>query len=192
MTTLSHAFQDNFALQISKGKVGTYIEIGANLPRKGSNTFNLEVENGWAGFSIELDKNLKSFWDNSVNRKNKIYWDDAFFGTQVGAVTRGTYTMRIVDPLLFVKNFVPTQYLQPNFPGGKDTMIYKVQITEPLGCVHMDSIEVYKNKTLPSPVQFIPSNLLTPPYAGLNQIFPSVSIAIFDTPLADKPELLSL
>ena len=24
--------------------------------------------------------------------------------------------MRIVDPLLFVKNFVPTQYLQPNAP----------------------------------------------------------------------------
>lgn len=58
--------------------------------------------------------NLKEIPNNKFGTQSEIYWDDAFFGTQVGAVTRGTYTMRIVDPLLFVKNFVPTQYLQPN------------------------------------------------------------------------------
>ena len=26
-------------------------------------------------------------------------------------MTRGTYTLKIVDPILFVKNFVPAQYL---------------------------------------------------------------------------------
>lgn len=60
--------------------------------------------------------NLKEIPNNKFGTQSEIYWDDAFFGTQVGAVTRGTYTMRIVDPLLFIKNFVPTQYLQPNAP----------------------------------------------------------------------------
>ena len=39
------------------------------------------------------------------------------FGTQVGAVTRGTYTLKIVDPLLFVKNFVPQKFLIQNAPA---------------------------------------------------------------------------
>ena len=60
--------------------------------------------------------NLKEIPNNRFGTQSEIYWDDAFFGTQVGAVTRGTYTMKIVDPLLFIKNFVPTQYLQPNAP----------------------------------------------------------------------------
>lgn len=60
--------------------------------------------------------NLKEIPNNRFGTQSEIYWDDAFFGTQVGAITRGTYTMRIVDPLLFVKNFVPTKYLQPSAP----------------------------------------------------------------------------
>ena len=60
--------------------------------------------------------NLKEIPNNKFGTQSEIYWDDAFFGTQVGAVTRGTYTLKIVDPLLFVKNYVPTQYLQPNAP----------------------------------------------------------------------------
>ena len=35
---------------------------------------------------------------------------------QVGAVARGTYTMRIVDPLLFVHNWVPATYISANAP----------------------------------------------------------------------------
>ena len=57
--------------------------------------------------------NLKEIPNNRFGTQSEIYWDDAFFGTQVGAVTRGTYTVKIVDPLLFVKNFVPSKYLQP-------------------------------------------------------------------------------
>ncbi len=55
--------------------------------------------------------NLKEIPNNKFGTQAEIYWDDAFFGTQVGAVTRGTYTLKIVDPLLFVKNFVPQKYL---------------------------------------------------------------------------------
>ena len=60
--------------------------------------------------------NLKEIPNNRFGTQSEIYWDDAFFGTQVGAVTRGTYTLKIVDPLLFVKNFVPAKYLQPGAP----------------------------------------------------------------------------
>lgn len=60
--------------------------------------------------------NLKEIPNNRFGTQSEIYWDDAYFGTQVGAVTRGTYTLKIADPLLFVKNFVPSKYLQPGAP----------------------------------------------------------------------------
>ncbi len=60
--------------------------------------------------------NLKEIPNNRFGTQSEIYWDDAFFGTQVGAVTRGTYTLKIVDPLLFVKNFVPQKYIIQNAP----------------------------------------------------------------------------
>ena len=56
---------------------------------------------------------LKELPNNRFGTQSEIYWDDGFLGTQVGAVTRGTYTLKIVDPILFVKNFVPATYLQP-------------------------------------------------------------------------------
>ncbi|MFI3307382.1 MAG: SPFH domain-containing protein [Mycoplasmatota bacterium] len=58
--------------------------------------------------------NLKEIPNNKFGTQSEIYWDDSFFGTQVGCITRGSYTLKIVDPLLFVKNFVPSKYLQPN------------------------------------------------------------------------------
>ena len=56
---------------------------------------------------------LKELPDNRFGTQSEIYWDDAFLNTQVGAVTRGSYTLKIVDPILFVKNFMPATYLQP-------------------------------------------------------------------------------
>lgn len=56
---------------------------------------------------------LKELPDNRFGTQSEIYWDDGFLNTQVGAMTRGSYTMKIVDPILFVKNFVPATYLQP-------------------------------------------------------------------------------
>ena len=60
--------------------------------------------------------NLKEIPNNRFGTQSEIYWDDAYLNTQVGAVTRGTYTLKIVDPLLFVKNFVPQKYLTPGAP----------------------------------------------------------------------------
>jgi len=56
---------------------------------------------------------LKELADNRFGTQSEIYWDDGFLRTQVGAVTRGSYTLKIVDPILFVKNFVPATYMQP-------------------------------------------------------------------------------
>lgn len=55
--------------------------------------------------------NLKEIPNNKFGTQSEIYWDDAYLGAQVGAVTRGSYTLRIVDPILLVKQFVPLTYL---------------------------------------------------------------------------------
>lgn len=57
---------------------------------------------------------LKELPNNRFGTQSEIYWDDAFLGTQVGALTRGSYTARIVDPILFVKQFVPYAYYGPD------------------------------------------------------------------------------
>lgn len=49
---------------------------------------------------------LKELPNNRFGTQSEIYWDDAFLNTQVGAITRGTYTMKITDPLTFIRNFV--------------------------------------------------------------------------------------
>ncbi|MCL2156650.1 MAG: SPFH domain-containing protein [Methanobrevibacter sp.] len=60
--------------------------------------------------------NFKEIPNNRFGTQSEIYWDDAYLGAQVGAITRGTYTLKIVDPILFVKNFVPVMYYQPDAP----------------------------------------------------------------------------
>lgn len=54
---------------------------------------------------------LKELPNNKFGTQSEIYWDDAFLNTQVGAITRGTYTMRISDPLTFIRNFVPAEII---------------------------------------------------------------------------------
>ena len=54
--------------------------------------------------------NLKEIPNIRFGTPSEIYWDDAYLGAQVGAITRGTYTLKIVDPILFIK-FVPASYL---------------------------------------------------------------------------------
>jgi len=61
--------------------------------------------------------NLKEIPNNKFGTQSEIYFDDAFLNTQVGAITRGTYTLKIVDPILFVKQFVPASYLQGDSPN---------------------------------------------------------------------------
>jgi len=57
--------------------------------------------------------NLKDIVGNKFGTQTPIYWQDEFLQTKAGGSARGTYVLKIVDPLLFIKNFVPAQYLQP-------------------------------------------------------------------------------
>lgn len=57
--------------------------------------------------------NLRELPNNRFGTQSEIYWDDAYLGAQVGAIARGVYTLRIVDPILFATQFVPLSYLQP-------------------------------------------------------------------------------
>ena len=54
------------------------------------------------GQQLAFYVNLKEIPNNRFGTQSEIYWDDAYLGAQVGAVTRGTYTMKITDPILFV------------------------------------------------------------------------------------------
>ncbi|HPB46237.1 MAG: SPFH domain-containing protein [Microthrixaceae bacterium] len=56
---------------------------------------------------------LKELPNNRFGTQSEIYWDDAYMNAQVGAITRGTYTLKIVDPILFLKTWVPAKYLAP-------------------------------------------------------------------------------
>jgi len=58
--------------------------------------------------------NLKEIPNNKFGTQAPIYWDDAYLNAQAGAVTRGTYVLKVVDPILFVKTLVPASYISAN------------------------------------------------------------------------------
>lgn len=60
--------------------------------------------------------NLAPIPNNRFGTQSEIYWDDAYIGAQVGAMTRGSYVLRIEDPMLFLKQFVPVTYVRPDAP----------------------------------------------------------------------------
>lgn len=64
------------------------------------------------GQQLALFVSLKELPNNKFGTQSEIYWDDAYLNAQVGATTRGTYSLKIVDPILFAKTFVPATYLQ--------------------------------------------------------------------------------
>lgn len=61
---------------------------------------------------IALFVRLAELPNNRFGTQSAIYWDDAYFNTQVAAVTHGTYSMTIVDPIMFAVKYVPATYLQ--------------------------------------------------------------------------------
>lgn len=61
---------------------------------------------------IAMFVSLKELPNNRFGTQSPIYWDDNYLNAQVGATTRGTYSVRILDPIVFVKNVVPAAFLQ--------------------------------------------------------------------------------
>lgn len=60
--------------------------------------------------------NLKPITGNKFGTQTPIYWQDEYLATRAGGSARGTYSLQIVDPMLFFKGFVPDMYKQPNAP----------------------------------------------------------------------------
>lgn len=60
--------------------------------------------------------NLKPITGNKFGTQTPIYWQDEYLATRAGGSARGTYSLQIVDPLLFFKGFVPDMYKVPNAP----------------------------------------------------------------------------
>lgn len=56
--------------------------------------------------------NVQELPNNKFGTQSEIYWDDSYLNAQVGALTRGTYSLKITDPILFAKRFVPAKFLQ--------------------------------------------------------------------------------
>ncbi|MDO5094369.1 MAG: SPFH domain-containing protein [Propionibacteriaceae bacterium] len=86
----------------------------------GDGVFGQVIRNTWerikfggrpSGMQQAFFVNLKELPNNRFGTQSEIYWDDAYLGAQAGAITRGTYTLRIVDPLLFVSTLVPGSYI---------------------------------------------------------------------------------
>ena len=55
--------------------------------------------------------NLKEIPNNKFGTQSEIYWDDVFLNSQASAICRGTYTLKVTDPITFIKNYVPSQYI---------------------------------------------------------------------------------
>lgn len=60
--------------------------------------------------------NLKPITGNRFGTQTPIYWQDEFLATKAGGSARGTYSLQIIDPLMFFKTFVPDMYKQPGAP----------------------------------------------------------------------------
>jgi membrane protease subunit (stomatin/prohibitin family) len=69
-----------------------------------------------AAQQLALFVSLKELPNNRFGTQSEVYWNDAYFNAQVGAITHGTYSVTIIDPILFAKRFLPATYLQ-----GQDT-----------------------------------------------------------------------
>lgn len=107
-------------------EAGAYVWQSDDLQSKsifsGGGLFDALVRQSWERFKFggqpgaqqaAFFVSMKELPDNRFGTQSEIYWDDGYLNAQVGAITRGSYTLQIVDPIRFVKSFVPASYLQP-------------------------------------------------------------------------------
>ena len=106
------------------GQPGGYIfqsdDINAKSFFSGDGIIESVVKQSWERFKFggQPGSNHAAFYVNMkeipglrFGTQSEIYWDDAYLGAQVGAITRGSYSMKIVDPIVFIKQFVPMDYI---------------------------------------------------------------------------------
>lgn len=109
------------------GEAGGYIYSNDDQQAKslftGGGIFSSTLQTSWERFKyggqpgaqhLAFYVNLKEVPNNRFGTQGPIYWDDHYLGTQAGAVTRGSYTLKVVDPILFAKSIVPAEYISQN------------------------------------------------------------------------------
>jgi membrane protease subunit (stomatin/prohibitin family) len=55
---------------------------------------------------------LKELPNNKFGTQSEVYWDDSYLNAQVGAISHGTYSVKIIDPIKFATQFVSANFLQ--------------------------------------------------------------------------------
>ncbi len=102
------------------GYVFSSDDVNAQSFFSGDGIISATIKQSWERFKfggqpgsqhIALYVNLKEIAGNRFGTQSEIYWDDAYLGAQVGAITRGTYTLRVSDPILLIKQFIPANHL---------------------------------------------------------------------------------
>ena len=109
------------------GEAGGYIYSDDDQQAKslftGGGIFSSTLQTSWERFKyggqpgvqhLAFYVNLKEIPNNRFGTQGPIYWDDRYLNTQAGAVTRGSYTLKVVDPILFVRSLVPSTYISAN------------------------------------------------------------------------------
>lgn len=104
---------------------GAYIWDSNDLDSKtlfvDSDPVSILVKQSWERFKyggrpqsqqIALFINLKELPGNRFGTQSAIYWDDKYLNAQIGVTTRGTYTLKIIDPIVFVRKILPASFLQ--------------------------------------------------------------------------------
>lgn len=89
----------------------------------GSSTADAVVRQSWERFKLggipgssqlALFVNKKEIAGCKFGTQSPVYWDDTYLNTQAGVTARGTYALKIDDPIKFIKTFVPARYYSPN------------------------------------------------------------------------------
>jgi membrane protease subunit (stomatin/prohibitin family) len=87
----------------------------------GNGFWNPIVKNSWERFKFggrpQSEQqawfvSLQELGNNKFATPSEIYWDDKFLNTQAGALVRGSYSVKLTDPLTFLKTLVPPTYLK--------------------------------------------------------------------------------
>lgn len=116
-------FQDG-AVTAFIGEPGAYRYDNADQNSKsvfaGGGIFSSTLQTSWDRFKfggqpgtqqLAFYVNVKEIPGSMFGTQSPIYWDDAYLNAQAGAITRGTYVLKVVDPILFVKTLVPASYI---------------------------------------------------------------------------------
>lgn len=62
--------------------------------------------------------NVKRIKDNKFNTKDQIVqWEDGFLNSYAGAKINGRFSLKIVDPILFIHNFLKDSYVLEDYPN---------------------------------------------------------------------------